>query len=89
MVSTDFSRQIEGYGLTTANILYRMPDHLSMLQTFIWQKYDRAPEFPELNRFLEFWEREIDGPLHSVSVAHQHLISPAECRLIAEEYQLH
>ena len=27
MASADFRRQIEGYGLTTANILYRMPDH--------------------------------------------------------------
>ena len=89
MASKDFVRQLEGYGLTTANILYRLPDHPVMLQTFVWQEYDLAPRFPELQRFLEFWQRELDGPLHSVSVAHQRLVGPTECRVIAQEYRLH
>ncbi|MGO4816570.1 hypothetical protein AB4156_44485, partial [Cupriavidus sp. 2MCAB6] len=46
MVSEDFIKQLKGYGLTTATILYRMPDHPSVLQTFIWQHYDVAPRFP-------------------------------------------
>ena len=33
--------------------------------------------------------QEIEGALHSVTVAHQRLISPAECRMVAEEYRLH
>ena len=37
MVSQDFRKQLEGYGLTTANILYRRPDHPWLLQTFVWQ----------------------------------------------------
>ncbi len=55
--------------LTTAEILYHMPDHPAVLQTFIWQDFDLAPEFPELRRFLAFWRREIEGRLHSVRVA--------------------
>ncbi len=51
MVSADFLRQIEGYGLTTARILYRIPDHRSMLQTYLWQDYDLAPDFPVLQKF--------------------------------------
>ena len=39
MVSRDFRRQLEGYGLTTANILYRRPDHPWLLQTYVWQDY--------------------------------------------------
>ena len=39
-----------GYGLTTAHILYRMPDHLELLQEYIWQRYDTFPEFPVLGR---------------------------------------
>ncbi|RVU17443.1 usg protein [Methylobacterium oryzihabitans] len=78
MVSTDFLRQIEGYGLTTARILYRIPDHRSVLQTYLWQDYDLAPDFPVLQKFLAFWKRELDGPLHSVRVAHSCLIKPAE-----------
>jgi uncharacterized protein Usg len=89
MVAIHFKRQLEGYGLTTANILYRLPDHPAMLQSFLWQEYDLAPVFPELKRFLDFWEREIEGPLHSVSVAHQRLIGPQEVKLVTAELKLH
>lgn len=78
MVSQDFIRQLAGYGLTTANILYRMPDHPDFLQSYVWQEYDLAPCFPELHKFLDFWRRELDGPLHSITVAHARLIRPAE-----------
>ena len=61
MVSKDFICQMEGYGLTTATILYRLPDHPSILQEYIWQNYDLAPRFPELNKFLAFWQSKIDG----------------------------
>lgn len=88
MVSSDFVRMLAGYGLTTATILYRMPDHPSLLQTFVWQEYDLAPKFPELRRFLDFWRRELDGPLHSVKVAHSGLIRPAELRLASAELSL-
>ncbi len=89
MVSTDFIRQLEGYGLTTARILYRMPDHRSVLQTYIWQQYDLAPRFPVLLDFLAFWERELDGPLHSVTVSHARLIRPAEIRALNGVLTLH
>ena len=70
MVSEDFRKQALGYGLTTAHILYRRPDHRWLLQSFVWQNYDLFPEFPELRRFLTFWMKKLDGPLHSVRVAH-------------------
>jgi uncharacterized protein Usg len=89
MTSLAFRQQLQGYGLTTAQILYRYPDHPKLLQTYVWQEYDLAPEFPELTRFLEFWERELDGALHSVRVAHKRLISAAECRMIGAELLLH
>ncbi len=60
--------QLSEYRLTTAELLYRLPDHPQLLQSYIWQDYDRAPDFPMLLKFLEFWEREIDGKLHSVAV---------------------
>ncbi|MFT0859826.1 usg protein [Ancylobacter sp. G4_0304] len=87
-VSDDFVRQLSGYGLTTAQILYRMPDHPSFLQTYLWQHYDLCPHFPELNRFLEFWKRELEGPLHSVTVAHSRLIRPAELRAVDGVFRL-
>jgi uncharacterized protein Usg len=89
MVSKDFIRQLEGYGLTTATILYRLPDHPSLLQTYIWQEYDVAPRFPVLNDFLAFWKRELQGPLYSVTVAHSRLIKPAEFHVVGGVLTLH
>jgi uncharacterized protein Usg len=89
MVSEDFIRQLQGYGLTTAKILYGMPDYPRVLQTYVWQQYDLAPDFPVLTKFLEFWRRELEGPLHSVEVAHARLIRPAEFRAVDGELSLH
>ena len=82
MVSTDFIKQINGYGLTTAHILYRLPDHPRFLQTYVWQDYDLCPHFPALFKFLGFWQKSLEGPLHSVSVAHCDLVKPAEINAV-------
>jgi uncharacterized protein Usg len=84
----DFRRQLEGYGLTTARILYRRPDHQWLLQTYIWQDYDLHPNFPQLQRFLAFWREKLEGPLHSVFVAHARLIKPAEIRAVDGVFRL-
>ena len=89
MASEDFRRQLEGYGLTTARILYRRPDHLWLLQTYVWQDYDLCPHFPSLQKFLAFWQEQLEGPLHSVMVAHSKLIKPAEMRAVGSEFHLH
>ena len=77
-----------GYGLTTARILYRMPDHRDILQTYVWQEYDLAPKFPALLRFLAFWEAKLEGPLHSVAISHHRLLTPADLRLAAAEFAI-
>ena len=89
LASKDFQRQLVGYGLTTAEILYRRPDHPWLLQTYVWQNYDLFPNFPELRRFLAFWVEKLEGPLHSVMVAHSRLIKPAELKAIGSEFKLH
>ncbi len=89
MVSIDFIKQLKGYGLTTAHILYRLPDHPRLLQSYVWQDYDVAPDFPVLNGFLSFWRRSLEGPLHSVQVAHATLVKPAELKLRGAEFRLH
>ena len=81
-VSREFRLQMDGYGLTTAEIHYHMPDHPSLLQRFVWQDYDLAPDFPELFGFLGHWRREIEAALHSVRIAHEKLIRPAEWRAV-------
>ena len=85
----DFRAQLTGFSLTTAEILYRMPDHPSLPQTYVWQEYDIHPSFPRLKYFLDFWSRNLDGKLYRVTVAHKRLITPAELRLVGAEIALH
>ena len=82
-------RQLEGFSLTTAEILYRLPDHPRLLQSYIWQDFDVAPKFPKLLHFLNFWAANLDGPLYRVRVAHRRLIAPQEFRFIEGELRLH
>lgn len=84
----DFGAQLAGYSLTTAEILYRLPDYPALLQSFIWQEYDIHPRFPRLKGFLDFWTRNLEGSLYRVTVAHKKLITPAEVKLISGDYRL-
>ncbi len=88
LTDRDFRAQLAGYSLTTAEILYRLPDHPSLLQSFIWQEYDVHPRFPRLCDFLQFWSHNLEGQLYRVTVAHRKLITPAEIRLVAGDYRL-
>lgn len=81
----NLGKQLDNYRLITAKILYHMPDHIHLLQEFIWQNYDIAPKYPELHHFLHFWTREIDGKLHSVYVAKKKIITPGDYRFAAWE----
>jgi len=87
--SDDFRKQLAGYGLTTAEILYRRPDRHWLLQTYVWQNYDMYPDFPALKDFLAFWRDKLDGPLFSVTVAHSRLIKPAEFKAVDGVFRLH
>lgn len=89
MRDSEMELMLRGYGLTTAEILYRLPDHPSVLQTFLWQQYDLAPKFPVLTGFLEFWRAKLEGPLHSIRYTHKKQISPSEWRTVNGEFVLH
>ncbi|MCW6530299.1 usg protein [Sphingomonas sp. MMSM20] len=82
MTDRAFVAQLEGYGVTTAEIHYYRPDAPSLLQLFVWQEYDLAPDFPVLFDFLDHWQREIKAALHSVRIAHDKLIGPREWRAV-------
>lgn len=85
---SEFELVLRGYRLTTAEILYHLPDHPAVLQSFIWQELDIAPKYPALTKFLDFWQSSIDGKLHSVRVAARGLISPSELKLYGREFAL-
>ncbi len=84
-----FVVQLNDYRITTAEILYWMPDHTHVLQSFVWQNLDLAPQFPNLTRFLDFWQRNLEGKLHRVRVANTRLIKPAEYKFASGLYELH
>jgi uncharacterized protein Usg len=77
----DLLLQLRTRVLTTAEILYYFPDYPDLLQQYIWQDYDLAPQFPTLHQFLGFWKNNIEGRLHSVRVTNAGVIT-AETVLI-------
>ncbi len=87
--SSEVELMLEGYGLTTAEFYYRMPDYRNVINVFIWQDYDLAPDYPRIFDFIDFWKREIEAPLHSVRFAHRRLISGGSWRNVVEEISYH
>ena len=85
---SSFEDRLRGYRLTTAEILYHMPDHPELLQSFVWQELDIAPKFPVLNKFLRFWDTTLEGRLHSVRIAARGIISDAELKYAGGEFVL-
>lgn len=83
------AQRLAGYRLATAQVLYYMPDHPSVLQSFVWQTMDLAPRFPRISQFLDFWRREIEAVIHSVQVGHDEAIAPPDWRAFDAELRLH
>jgi uncharacterized protein Usg len=88
MVDINFDLLLQDNRLTTAEILYHMPDYPDLLQTYIWQELDKAPEFPTLYKFLNFWEQELEGKLNYVKVVSCELIKPFEINMAGFEMQI-
>jgi uncharacterized protein Usg len=89
MTETPTELMLKGYGLTTAELFYRMPDYQNVLNTFVWQEYDLAPDHPRLFEFIAFWRKKIEGPLHSVRFTHRKLVAAGEWRHVTGEFTLH
>ena len=87
-IDKDFKRQLGGARLMTAEVLYHMPDHPGLLQSFVWQTLDVAPRFPRLGQFLTHWRNEIEAVIHSVRVGHSGLVSPVELAHVNGEFRL-
>lgn len=88
MVDRDFELQLKGYGLLTAQVFYFFPDYPSLIQQYVWQDYDEAPDYPILFKFLDHWRREIEAAIHSVRIAHERSIGAREFRSVDVEFLL-
>jgi uncharacterized protein Usg len=89
MTDSDFGRRLGGERLTTAEVLYYLPDHPALLQRFLWQTLDFSPDYPRVRRFLDFWRREIDAVIHSVTLSAAGLVAPARFDTRREVGTLH
>lgn len=88
-MDSHFELQLNDFRLTTAEILYHMPDYPKILQSYIWQEYDLAPKFPVLHKFLDFWQLNLDGKIYHVKVSSLGLISPTEIHFADYSEKIH
>jgi uncharacterized protein Usg len=86
---SSFELELKGYRLTTAEILYHLPDYPTLLQSFVLQKYDISPEFPVITGFLDYWEREIEARIHSVRLANANLVGAGGVHYEDGRFTLH
>jgi uncharacterized protein Usg len=77
MRADELTLRLQGWRLATAEVLYYMPDHPTLLQSFVWQTLDLAPRYPRIHQFLDFWRREIEAVIHSVQLASGETLAPA------------
>ena len=87
--TSEVELQLQGFRLTTAEVLYYMPDHPSLLQSFLWQTLDKAPDYPRVHRFLDFWRREIEAVIHSVEITACETVRPPRLRAVGMIGRLH
>lgn len=83
METDEFALQLKGWRLATAEVLYYMPDHPALLQSFVWQTLDLAPSYPRIHQFLDFWRAEIQAVIHSVRLASGEQLAPAKVNNVA------
>ena len=94
MNTHDLIRQLRGWRQTTAEIIYRMPDHPGLVQTFLWQDLDRWDDnprhtFPRLRQFCEWWNANLDGSIVQVRVGAARVITAGELNYVDAELHLH
>ncbi|MBN8827888.1 MAG: hypothetical protein J0H68_04200 [Sphingobacteriia bacterium] len=77
------------YKLLTIEILYYLPDYPSILQTFVLQKLDLHPNYPELNKFLDFWSQNIEAQINSVTISASEINNDKLYGYLSDEITLH
>ena len=54
---------IKKWTIASVQVVYYIPDYLSLVNEFIWQTEDRLPDYPRITEFLDYWDKHIDGPM--------------------------
>jgi uncharacterized protein Usg len=85
---SEIAERLSGSRLLTAEVLFWMPDHPGLLQSFLWQTLDVAPRYPRLARFLDHWRREVDAAIHSVRISASDDLGPPNWRTAGAAFRL-
>ncbi len=54
--------------LVTIEVIYFIPDYANILNTFWWQTMDVRPKYPRINRFLDYWRKEVDAVIKDIII---------------------
>ena len=54
---------IRKWTLATVQVIYHIPAHIHILNEFSCQTKGRLPEYPRIHEFLDYWDKNIDGPI--------------------------
>ena len=54
---------IKKWTVASVQVVYYIPDYMSLVNEFVWQTEDQLPDYPRIGRFLNYWDNHIDGPI--------------------------
>jgi len=59
---------LKKWTVASVQVVYYIPDYMSLVNEFVWQTEDQLPEYPRITRFLDYWDKNIDGPIKEVYI---------------------
>ena len=59
---------LKKWTVASVQVVYYIPDYMNLVDEFIWQTEDQLPEYPRITRFLDYWDKNIDGPIKEVYI---------------------
>ena len=76
---------LKKWTVASVQVVYYIPDYMNLVNEFIWQTEDQLPEYPRITRFLDYWDKNIDGPIKEVYI-YDH--EEAEVRHVDRKYKI-
>ena len=59
---------LKKWTVASVQVVYYIPDYMNLVNEFIWQTEDQLPEYQRITRFLDYWDKNIDGPIKEVYI---------------------
>ena len=54
---------IKKWTVASVQVVYYIPDYLHIVNEFVWQTEDQIDGYPRITKFLDYWDKNIDGPI--------------------------